>query len=240
MRRITRTALDHDLARLLQDQTDAIAASPDPGAAAGAAWTSSTRLRERIRVALRTMSSGRERCMYCEDSAGTDVDHFYPQSRYPLRVFDWLNHILACAGCNRRKSNSFPLDGEDAPLLIDPTIDDPAEHLVLSPSTGRFEALDERGEKSIQVYDLNRPTLVQGRLDAWRGLQELIVAYCARRHRGDAASAEELFGVIARQSFATVFVSLLRVASTAVATAYLSPACIEALGVCPEISAAAD
>lgn len=52
----------------------------------------------RLDSVLRQMAPGLERCMYCGDNQGTDIDHFEPLARNPLRTFDWLNHLLACSG----------------------------------------------------------------------------------------------------------------------------------------------
>lgn len=57
-----------------------------------------------------------ERCMYCGDNQGTDVDHFEPLSLAPLRTFDWPNHLLACSLCNSHyKRHLFPCDEDGRP-----------------------------------------------------------------------------------------------------------------------------
>ena len=58
------------------------------------------------------MAPGVQRCMYCLDSLGTDIDHFEPKSRRPLRTFCWHNHLLACSRCNSNyKREEYPCDG---------------------------------------------------------------------------------------------------------------------------------
>lgn len=93
-----------------------------------------------------------EKCCYCETKIPERghqkaVDHFRPQSIFKYRVNDWENLLLACAECNGKKSDKFPVkltsennnpkvlyikrpSDEDA-LLIDPTDpnDDPEDHL---------------------------------------------------------------------------------------------------------------
>jgi hypothetical protein len=174
--------------------------------------------------------------MYCEDSLGTDIDHHWPRTPYPLRTFEWLNHVLACAGCNRRKSVRFPLDGAGNAILIDPTLDDPREHLAYSPSQGRFVDTTARGAESIEVYDLNRGSLVDGRRDAWRVLQLLIVGYAGLRARGEEAEAEELRGVVSRYSFSSVLVEILNVAANPDTRSWLEPECADAIEQHPEIN----
>ncbi|MCC7015234.1 MAG: hypothetical protein IT454_21930 [Planctomycetes bacterium] len=85
------------------------------------------------------MAGDTERCMYCLDSHGTDVEHFWPKSPYPQRMFDWANLLLGCAECGRLKGDRFPLDG-GAPMLIDPSAEDPWEHLDFDSDTGNLMA----------------------------------------------------------------------------------------------------
>jgi hypothetical protein len=108
------------------------------------------------------MAPGIEQCMYCGDT-GTEIDHFEPISRNPLRTFDWLNHLLACVNCNSRaKLAAFPIDAHGHPLLIDPTAEDPFDHLRLSLPFGRYEPLTDKGRTTIKVCSLNRPQLERG------------------------------------------------------------------------------
>ncbi|MER5376240.1 hypothetical protein [Streptomyces sp. NPDC002553] len=121
--------------------------------------------------------------MYCDDSRGTDIDHFEPLERAPLRAFVWVNHLLACSFCNsNQKHRLYPVDAEGTCLLVDPTTEDPADHLVLRLSVGTYDPLSAKGEETIQVFGLNRSELVKGRVDAfvracsilrdWHGLHQ--------------------------------------------------------------------
>ena len=117
-----------------------------------------------------------------------DVEHFRPKGGYqsvdggPLHrpgyywlAYSWTNLLFSCEVCNRKyKKNYFPLMDEsgraknhhdpiedERPLLIDPTVDDPEQHL-------RYEdemiyALDERGRISIRVFGLNREEIIERR-----------------------------------------------------------------------------
>jgi hypothetical protein len=106
--------------------------------------------------------------MYCDDSRGTDIDHFEPLDRAPLRAFVWLNHLLACSFCNSNaKRHQYPVSAEGACLLVDPTVEDPAAHLRLMLMAGTYDPLSPKGEETIKVFGLNRADLVKGRLDAF-------------------------------------------------------------------------
>jgi hypothetical protein len=121
------------------------------------------------------MCSGIERCMYCEDSSGTAIEHFHPKSMYPGKAFQWSNFLWACAFCNSNmKRDQFPVDVSSKPLLVDPTIMDPFAHLALSLTTGRYVGLDPVGRASIEVFGLNREVCVRGRCAAWTGVQALV------------------------------------------------------------------
>jgi 5-methylcytosine-specific restriction endonuclease McrA len=105
---------------------------------------------------------------------------------------DWENLFLACQHCNQRrkhilvgtdkltgygKLDQFPLDPESqrmkkpgkltkeetARLLINPCIDDPAEHLSYEEKECVIVPLTKKGKKSVEVYVLQRPKLVKRR-----------------------------------------------------------------------------
>lgn len=124
------------------------------------------------------MAGDRERCMYCLDSHGTDIEHFWPKSPYPERMFVWPNLLLCCAECGRFKGEKFPL-ADGAPLLLDPTDDSPWDHLDFDPETGnitaRFDpgdsAFSPKGKATVEVLHLNaREALAKGYLATYRRL----------------------------------------------------------------------
>lgn len=87
---------------------------------------------------LRDMAGWRERCMYCGDSEGCDVEHYRPKSESNFRqdVFDWVNLLWICQPCNRRKGDRFPIAANGAPLLLDPTIHRGWDYFDFVPETG--------------------------------------------------------------------------------------------------------
>lgn len=106
-----------------------------------------------IKQSLSEMCAGAQRCVYCEDSAGTQIDHVYPKSLYPELVFSWPNYVFACGDCNTKykrgrfavfvadeidyhelPSAVFPKDNPmpAAPIaFIDPRNEDPMAFAVL-------------------------------------------------------------------------------------------------------------
>jgi hypothetical protein len=60
-----------------------------------------------VRQALDGMCHGPRRCMYCEDSAADEVEHFRPKDLYPEVVFAWSNYLYACGPCNGPKNKEY-------------------------------------------------------------------------------------------------------------------------------------
>jgi uncharacterized protein (TIGR02646 family) len=166
MRRIARVALPTSTQKALdRKQNDA-----DQLRAAGTldverVWKSSRQTKP-LKTALgilKTMAGPRERCMYCSDSHGTDIEHFWPKTPHPDRIFRWPNLLLCCTECGRFKGDRFPLDN-GAPMLVDPTVDDPWTFLDFDPATGnivaRFDtAVNDwsgRGAKTVERLQLDR------------------------------------------------------------------------------------
>ncbi|WP_062357804.1 HNH endonuclease [Herbidospora yilanensis] len=152
------------------------------------------------------MATGISRCMYCGDSLGTAIDHFEPLHETPLRAFDWLNHLLACTHCNSHgKRDRFPRDGVGAPLLIDPSSTDPADHLWLSLTGGEYEPLTPQGRATIDVFGLNRADLAKGRRAAFTRTK------CMLRELGRCAGeeADEIRSSLSAQPFADVLAAMI-------------------------------
>lgn len=179
---IVRTPLPPRVASRMTDLTGEIQERESAGRlpAARELWGRSsirTHVTAPIRSVLAGMAPGAERCMYCGDNQGTDIDHHEPMARNPLRTFDWLNHLLACSHCNsHHKRDRFPVDEHGRPLLIDPSAEDPFDHLMLSLTVGEYRALTGKGRESIEVFGLNRPILARGRQQAFE-----VVVMCLRQ-----------------------------------------------------------
>lgn len=128
---------------------------------------------------LRAMAGARERCMYCVDSHGSDIEHFWPKGRYPTCAFVWSNMLLCCAECGRFKGSRFPLSDTGCPMLVDPSVEDPWECLDFDPDTGNLTARYDlanaapsvRGESTVRVLQLDqREALAEGYRKTYRRL----------------------------------------------------------------------
>ncbi|XVV11076.1 HNH endonuclease [Actinoplanes sp. CA-131856] len=188
-----RRPLPAETAALLGDKTKAIAASATPQKFARASWTSSGATRRVLKRQLTAMCARPSFCMYCYESRGTDVDHFVPITLDPMLTFEWNNHILACGYCNQQaKKEYFPVDGSGHTLLLDPSVDDSADHMTLSTS-GELIDLTSRGAETIAVLGLNtRSELVEARYRSWRGVVRVFDQIARERRSVDAEDVEDL------------------------------------------------
>lgn len=218
MRRVQRQALSLPTASILKALTDQVQTAPNPRSTAQALWHSKpVQAFSEIRACLSAMASGRSRCMYCEDSQGTDIEHFWPKKQYPERAFVWDNYLLACSTCNSNlKREKFPLK-QGNPLLIDPSAEDPADHLVFLPSTGAFEGTSDKGRASIDVFGLNDDTsprkLPTGRRGALLSLIALLILYDQEKVENP-ERAGEIRATVQEYPFSAVLHWLVRIAET--------------------------
>jgi uncharacterized protein (TIGR02646 family) len=124
----------------------------------------------------------RHKCCYCERRTvpdHNDVEHYRPFALYWWLAWTWENLLFACAACNRKggKLDQFPLavnsirltfpeqpPGREQPLLLDPSTDEPRDHIrfKLLPN-GRWApiGLTERGQATIRIVDLSRDTYLE-------------------------------------------------------------------------------
>jgi hypothetical protein len=88
--------------------------------------------------------------------AAQDIEHFYPKSQYPQRMFDWDNFLRGCKNCNNFKVDQFPLTVSGSPLLLDPCNDEPLDHFVWDFQTGATGVRPQAGyrERAEATRDL--------------------------------------------------------------------------------------
>ncbi|GHA10219.1 HNH endonuclease [Streptomyces echinoruber] len=225
MIRLARIPLPRRTVEYLERYGAQVAAAADPKAAANTLWSRNTTVRTKVhpqvKQTLGRMAAGRERCMYCGDSQGCAIDHFEPLAVNPLRAFDWANHLLACTVCNSHyKRDEFPCDEEDgSPLLLDPTCEEPLDHLHLHLGAGVYAPLSPRGEASIRVFGLNRPVLIKGRIDAYTRAQLFLGQWNSAWRQGDRNTASRIVDLAWNQPLADVLASMFHQAAHPAATA---------------------
>lgn len=183
--------------------------------AAIAAWEKhrQKRVMKTVCAMLEAMCSGGNRCMFCEDSAASQIDHFRPKTHYPELVFSWTNFLYACSRCNLVKGERFAIRCDDGrilqlpkrtrepppdgqPLLIDPRCENPLDLLRLELVTGRFQGLQPQGslgfaraEHTIKLLQLNAPALVGMRMTFREAYRDRLALFVRQKR---AAAAREV------------------------------------------------
>jgi uncharacterized protein (TIGR02646 family) len=212
---IRRIALDVNLENKLDARTSQLRQENASAQRARQVWSSARVERNELREVLAMMAPGTQRCMYCGDNLATDIDHFAPISFAPFTTFEWLNHLLACSHCNsNEKRDKYPCDDSGNTLLLDPTRDNPSDHLRLSFSDGRYHAITEVGFESIEVFGLNRPDLRRGRERAFR-IRRLVLA-AIYRLIADGREDEAITGMeaLVEEPFASVLQAIFDAAES--------------------------
>lgn len=187
MRRVQRGELSAQAGRYLdQQQSDANKkAEANDKKKLAAHWKSSrkTDTMKSVLACLQAMMGPRQRCMYCVDSHGCDIEHFWPKAEFPANMYRWENLLLCCNECGRFKGSRFPLSGDQQPLLLDPSIDEPWQFLDFDPTTGNITArynvaaddYEIKGETTIEIFQLDRrEALAAGYQKTYRDLHKVI------------------------------------------------------------------
>ena len=141
------------------------------------------------------------KCCYCESkyqlTSWGAVEHFRPKGAvqqerrgaierpgYYWLAYCWENLLVTCELCNNSKGAIFPLSDPEArarshhdeldaerPLLVDPSSEDPREHIRFRGSA--IEAISKRGVETIRVLGLNRGPLEEDRREKLNDLKHL-------------------------------------------------------------------
>jgi uncharacterized protein (TIGR02646 family) len=146
---------------------------------------------------LKEMAGERERCMYCGDSHGTDIEHFWPKTPYPERMFRWPNMLLCCTECGRFKGERFPLDANGLPLLVDPSAANPWDFLDFNPDTYNFvarfdlatNAPSAHGATTVDLLQLDRREALEA---GYRKTHKRILALAERAAHQDTVDIDDL------------------------------------------------
>jgi uncharacterized protein (TIGR02646 family) len=119
-----------------------------------------------------------DKCMYCESKIShidfAHVEHFKPKAegKFPNLEFEWSNLGYACPKCNNNKSDKFH---NDAPY-IDPYSEEPSEYFLAHGTWLFVKNGCERADLSIRDIGLNRPELLEKRLEKITEIQSAISA----------------------------------------------------------------
>ncbi len=237
MRMLNRIPLSHRATAFLNKRIERVEKAEDPRIEAARLWRlKNNKAFDERRKTLAEMAAGNERCMYCEDSAGADIEHFRPKSLYPFYAYKWPNYLIACGRCNSNyKRDEFPLDENNAPLLIDPTSENPRDHLGLSLMTGKIITLSRKGRESARVYGLERKELERGRAANKTAFEALLEKYGRAREHGKENEAERVKQAVLEMPHSSVFAAMIDTALDDNADLFLSRECLDVIEKHPEV-----
>ncbi len=163
---------------------------------------------QQVKSRLREMFGAK--CAYCESPVTAvsyqHVEHFRPQSIYPLLAYEWSNLLLACERCNSAcKRQQFPqMDGsqpeedradpcsrsdDDDRTLVDPCRDDPRRFFTFRDAT--LVCFNRRAEQTRDVCGLNRESLKDHRQQYLTAIDISVKAYQLAERRGVPGEKEE-------------------------------------------------
>jgi len=115
------------------------------------------------------------KCMYCESNITHidygDVEHIKPKSKYPQLKFDWENLGYSCTKCNRQFKND---NYDETTPFLDPYSDNPSEYLIATGALLFPKHGSERGDITITGLGLNRPSLIEKRLEKLNEIDKVI------------------------------------------------------------------
>lgn len=144
-----------------------------------------------------------DHCAYCESkldfaTSYFPVEHYRPKTAYKTLnnkeekhpgywwlAYEWGNLLLSCQVCNAYKSSFFPLVDEtkrdiankniekEEPLILSPVDDNPYDHIVFRCEYALAKDGSLKGQTTINKCQLNRPELVNNRLNKWLELQKV-------------------------------------------------------------------
>ncbi|MCH8910481.1 MAG: HNH endonuclease, partial [Chloroflexi bacterium] len=105
-----------------------------------------------------------KKCCYCEQLIPAEghakaVEHFRPKSIFKSQRNDWRNLLLACAQCNGKKSDKFPVllsNNVDQPKIIYLKRKQTAEPAMINPSNDKINP----GDHLDYYLDMSGGTLV--------------------------------------------------------------------------------
>ena len=134
---------------------------------------------------------------------------------YYWLAYDWRNLLPSCIRCNSMskvdnrfvgKGTRFPVKndqyairpGEETkehPLLLNPIVDDPGDHLGFDNATGTIKSQSKRGEVTCEVLGLNEPDRCKNRKQCYDDTINTIIFWLMARlqnQSGPAAACQKI------------------------------------------------
>ncbi len=152
-------------------------------------WATHHKSKVNVKLLPILRNATKKHCAFCDDKIkkGT-IEHFRPSSDYPRLSYVWNNLFPSCSDC-QEKNNNFRKellkpDKEDYEFL---------RYFLYNSASGKIEVNPKANEKeqnrakiTIEIYKLNRPELIEDRMD------------CFENYKGVAADKRPFRFVFAR------------------------------------------
>lgn len=120
------------------------------------------------------IGSSHGKCMYCEsrvtDVYFGDVEHIRPKEKFPDLENEWTNLGFVCAKCNNAKRNKW---FNETPF-IDPYSEEPNDSIAALGQWLFARPGSDTGRITLHEIELNRPELLQNRLEKLNRIQDLM------------------------------------------------------------------
>lgn len=133
------------------------------------------------------------KCAYCESdfnaTGRNQLEHYRPKAKFFEQMFLWSNWLCSCGICNEKKWSHWPVGRDGKPSLLDPTGDDPGEHLGFVDAA--IVGVTPRGIETIRMLGLDRQELERERR-RWLLLVNSVLILTLHSKRDLAESAKEL------------------------------------------------
>lgn len=121
-------------------------------------------------------------CIYCEkeiddNPKNSNIDHFKTRDLFPELTLVYENLLVSCntsSRCSSCKDTHIKRKDEYA-KIINPVVENPNEFLEYL-SNGRVVAKNEKGQFTIDIFNLNDVSLVESRLQVANSLKHLALS----------------------------------------------------------------
>lgn len=140
------------------------------------AWATHEKKKVNVKLLPILRNATNKHCAFCDDKIkkGT-IEHFRPTSKHPLLSYFWHNLFPSCNDCQEKGS------GFDKSLLKPDRVDyDFRRYFLYNSITGKIEINPRATEIeqikaaiTIRIYKLNRPELIEDRLDCFENYQNV-------------------------------------------------------------------
>lgn len=119
------------------------------------------------------------KCAYCESKiahiAYAQIEHYRPKKPFRDLAFEWTNLTLGCPRCNGSKSNHW----DPALPYVNPYRDDPAQFFLAGGPFLYARPGNKRAIYTIAKIRLNRPELIERRIERLKYVEQLLQRYAA-------------------------------------------------------------